>query len=202
VNKFPVDHAHFCVWFWLSRQTDNGFAGALLLFIGCMSAVLDLNLAGAKDWAKTNRCSIVSIYENLGGRDLLLKVCGSLAAKFRGDLEFQFDWCRVKYLADPDVARETALKAGGADLILLAAQSPSLAADMQSWLERWVPRRLADDGSLVLVQPSPTGTPSLPLGAYLRLTAKGARIDRTSLLQSDLTDMEEDDRPMHWGINE
>jgi len=167
-----------------------------------MSAVLDLNVLGAKDWPKTNRCSIVSVFENLSGRDLLLKVCGSLAAKFKGDLEFQFDWCRVKYLADPEVARETAQKAREADLILVASQTPGLPADFQNWLQRWLPNRPTNDGSLVVVQTSPTGSASLPLGAYLRLTGKGARLDRASLLQGDLMDLAQAGRSMHWGINE
>ena len=185
-----------------------------------MSAGLDVNVFGDKGGETTKRCSVVSIYEDLGGRDLLLHLCDSLARKFKDDLEFQFDWWRFKYLADPDLAMDAAQSAAQADLILLAAQSPELPVDVQRWFEGWLPNREAGDGALVLVQPSPKGA-SRALPAYLRLTAKRARLDylRLSspgsgagvagtdmgslLFQPDMIELlTNDDPPLHWGINE
>ncbi len=187
-----------------------------------MSAGFDVNVSGNKGGETTKRCAVVSIYEDLGGRDLLLHLCDSLAWKFKDDLEFQFDWWRFKYLADPEIAMEAAQSAAQADLILLSAQSPELPVDVQRWFEGWLPNREAGDGALVLVQPSPKGaSQSLPLRSYLRLTAKRARLDYLrlsspgsaaglagtsaglSLFQPGVNELlAEDDRPMHWGINE
>src|SRR5208282_1481892 len=145
-----------------------------------MSAGLDVNVFGDKGGETTKRCAIVSIYEDLGGRDLLLRLCDSLARKFKDDLEFQFDWWRFKYLADPEIAMEAAQSAAQADLILLSAQSPELPVEVQKWFERWLPNRAAADGALVLVRPSPKGA-SKSLPAFLRRTARRARLDYLSL---------------------
>ena len=185
-----------------------------------MSAGLDFDVFGDKGGETTKRCGVVSIYEDLGSRDLLLHLCDALAWKFRDDLEFQFDWWRFKYLADPAIAMEAAQSAAQADLILLAAQSPELPVEVQKWFEGWLPKREAGDGALVLVQPSPKGA-SQSLPAYLRLTAKRARLDYLrlsaslsapgaagtgtgfSLFQPYINELlAEDDQPMHWGINE
>jgi hypothetical protein len=185
-----------------------------------MSAGLDVDALGNKGGERARRCAVVSIYEDLGSRQLLLQLCDSLARKFKDDLEFQFDWWRFKYLADPEIAMEAAQSAAQADLILLAAQSPDLPVDVQKWFEGWLPNRGAGDGLLVLVQPSPKGA-SQSLPAYLRLTAQRARLDylRLSspgptagvagivpgppLFQPDVNELlTDDDPPLHWGINE
>jgi hypothetical protein len=185
-----------------------------------MSAGFDVDAFGDKSAKTIKRLAVVSIYEDLGGRDLLLQICDSLAWNFKDDLEFQFDWCRFKYLADPGIAMEAAQKAAQADLILLAPQSPDLPVYVQGWFEGWSPNRGATDGALVLVQPlSKEASPSLP--AFLRRTAKRARLDYLrlsspgsaagvagtvaglSLSQPDLNEFPtDDDPPLHWGINE
>jgi hypothetical protein len=170
-----------------------------------MSAGLDLDSFGNKGGETTKRCSVVSIYENVGDRDLLLKLCNSVARRFEDDLEFQFEWWRFKYLADPELAMEAARSAAQADLILLAAQSPELPVEVQTWFEGWLPNREAADGALVLVQPSSTGSSrSFPLRSYLRRTAKRGRLDYLRLMfQPDFSALlDETDRPLHWGINE
>jgi hypothetical protein len=187
-----------------------------------MSAGRDLDVFGDKDRETTKRCAVVSIYEDLGGRDLLVQLCHSLARKFKDDLEFQFDWWRFKYLADPEIAMEAAQSAAQADLILLAAQSPELPVEVQTWFEGWLPNRGAGDGALVLVQPSRKGaSQSLPLRSFLRRTARRGRLDylrlsspgsaagvagtgaEHSLIQPDLIELLADDNPpLHWGINE
>jgi hypothetical protein len=185
-----------------------------------MSAGLDVDVVRNKGGEPAKRCAVVSIYEDLGGRDLLLQLCNSLARKFKDDLEFQFDWWRFKYLADPEIAMEAAQSATRADLILLTAQSSELPVDVQRWFERWLPNRESGEGALVLVQPSPKGA-SQSLPAYLRLTARRARLDylRLSspgsaagvagtvaglpLIQPGVNELPADDEPpLHWGINE
>jgi hypothetical protein len=185
-----------------------------------MSAGLDVDVFENKGGETARRCAVVSIYEDLGGRDLLLQLCNSLAWKFKNDLEFQFDWWRFKYLADPEIAMEAARSATRADLILLAAHSPELPVNVQKWFEGWLPNRKAGDGALVLVQPSLKGA-SQSLPAYLRLTAQRARLDYLrlsssgpaagaagtvaglSLIQPDAKELPaDDDLPVHWGINE
>jgi hypothetical protein len=167
---------------------------------------------------KPTRCAVISIYEDLGGRDLLLDLCDSLARTFKDELKFQFDWWRFKYLADPEIAMEAALGAAKADLILLATKSPELPDHVRRWFEGWLPNRVAGDGALVLVQSSPGGASKLiQLPSSLRLTAKRARLDYLRLNSpgspSDAAEtpplqyyvnrlLAEDEPPQHWGINE
>jgi hypothetical protein len=180
-----------------------------------MSAGFDVDLFGEKGGKMSSRCAVVSIYDHLGDRDLLLQLCGSLAWKFKDEVDFQVDWWRFKYLADPEIAMEAAQKAAQADLILLAAQSPDLPVYVRGWFEEWLPNREATDGALVLVQPSLEGaSQSFPMRSYLRRTAKRARLDYfrlssagtfegPSLSQPELSELlAPDDHPLHWGINE
>ena len=169
-----------------------------------MSAGFDVDFFGDKGEETTRQCAVVSIYEDLRGRELLLQLCDSLTWKFKDEVDFQFDWCRFKYLADPEIAMEAAQRAAQADLILLAPQSPVLPIHVQGWFEGWAPNREAGDGALVLVQPSHKGASrSLPLQSYLRLTAKRAHLDYFSLAQPELINLPaDDDQPLHWGINE
>ncbi|MGP8198010.1 MAG: hypothetical protein ACLQU4_00735 [Limisphaerales bacterium] len=167
---------------------------------------------------KTTRCVVVSIYEDLGGRDLLLDLCDSLARTFKDELKFQFDWWRFKYLADPEIAMEAALGAAKADLILLAAQTSELPDHVRRWFEGWLPNRVAGDGALVLVQPSPGEASKLfHLPSSLRLTARRARLDYLRLSspgsKAGVAGMPifqpyvnrllaDEEPPQHWGINE
>jgi hypothetical protein len=169
-----------------------------------MSAGFDVDFLEDKGGEITRQCVVVSIYEDLGGRDLLLQLCNSLVWKFKDEVDFKVDWWRFKYLADPEIATEAAQKASQAALILLAPQSPVLPVYVQGWFEGWLQNREAAEGALVLVQPAPNGAlQSLPLRSYLRLTAQRAGLDYFSLSQPDLIELPaDDDRPMHWGINE
>jgi len=67
-----------------------------------LSAGYDFDASGNENGQPSKPCAVVSIYEDLGGRDLLLRLCDSLVQKFSDDLEFHIDWWRFKYLADPD----------------------------------------------------------------------------------------------------
>lgn len=182
-----------------------------------MSAGFHLDLF--EDGEKTNRCSVVSLYEDFGTRDLLLGICDSLAWTFRDEMEFNTEWWRFKFLSDPEIGLEAAHKASGADLILVAAHSTELPRAVQLWFEGWLPNRTADDGALVLVQPAlkPGVAPPIPLMTYLRATAQRAHLDylRLGLPQSaeglmhfpiyqpEFHDLiSPDNHPQHWGINE
>jgi len=162
----------------------------------------------------TNRCSIVSIYEDRGDRDLLFGLCDSLAWTFKDDLEFTTDWWRFKYLADPEIGFEAAQSATDADLILLAARSPELPTEVKRWFETWLPNRTSPNGALVFVPSAPRAT---PVATYLRHTARRARLDYVPLLSTWVEDaaarlsaaqdevnelISYHDRPQHWGINE
>jgi len=102
-----------------------------------MSTEFDNDLFGNRGGETTRRCGVVAVYEDHGSRDLLLQLSDALARKFKNDVEFQFDWCRFKYLADPEIARQAAQSATQADLILLAPKSPDLPVYVQGWLEGW-----------------------------------------------------------------
>lgn len=177
-----------------------------------MSAGLDINVFDNQD-LETNVCAVVSIYEDVGARDLLFHLCDFLVSKFKDDVDFQLDWWRFKYLADPIMAMEAAQKAAQADLILLATQSSELPYGVRKWFESWLSKRKSTDGALVLVQSSPESiSQTHSLASYLRTTAKRAQLDYFRLNSTDSTpvpsnpDLAElltyDDRPVHWGINE
>jgi len=169
-----------------------------------MSAGFDVALFGEKGGELTRRCAVVSIYEDHGGRDLLLQLCDSLVLKFKDEVDFQVDWWRFKFLADPEIAMEASQKAVQADLILFAPHSPELPVYVQGWFEDWLPNRDAAEGALVLVQPSPQAASQfIPLRSFMRQTAKRARLDYFALSQPGLMDhVADDDHPVHWGINE
>ena len=190
-----------------------------------MSAGLDADIIGNKGGDTTKQCSVVAIYEDLGSRDLLLQLADALARKFKNEVEFQFDWCRFKYLADPEIARDAAQRATRADLILLAPKSPSLPVYVQGWFEGWLANREAAEGALVLVENARKGAArSLPLQSlqsYVRHTAKRARLDylrlntggsaagmANAVAGMTMSQLEMGDllarynRPPHWGINE
>jgi hypothetical protein len=162
----------------------------------------------------TNRCSVVSIYEDIGGRDTLLRLCNALSWKFKNDLEFRINWWRFKFLADPEIGMEAAHCAARADLILLAPKSPTLPGYVQGWFDGWLTTRTPDSGALVLVKPSSKEkTSSIGLGAYLRQTAKRGRLDYLSLespeaskgflaSQTELSDLISNGGHVDWGINE
>ncbi len=163
-------------------------------------------------------CSIVSLYEDLGGRELLLRTCDSLKRTFRDDMEFTTGWWRFKYLADPEIQEDAGRAAVGADLILVAPASSELPSYVRKWFETWLPGRVEGDGVMVVVQPEARGFApgTMPTMSYLRNTAQRAHLDylpldrfareglgRFSVLQSGLEErVFERDLPLHWGINE
>lgn len=185
-----------------------------------MSEGFDIDAFRGKDGKKSGRCAVVAVYEDHGNRQLLLQLSDSLSRKFKGALDFQFDWCRFKYLADPEIAMEAADKASRADLILLAPKSPELPVFVQGWFEDWLLHREADNGALVLVEPSPKRSERLtPLQSYLRMAAKRGSLDYVQLDSPELLDrakpapelpaaplqmdqLSQDNPPLHWGINE
>jgi hypothetical protein len=187
-----------------------------------LSAGYDFDASGNENGQPSKPCAVVSIYEDLGGRDLLLRLCDSLVQKFSDDLEFHIDWWRFKYLADPEIAMEAAHSAARADLILFASESSVLPLEVRAWFEGWLPNRADADGALVLVQPSSEGAlQSLSLRTYLRRLAKRARLDYLRLTfpnawagvakaVAGLSPFQLDGKEIpapgdlhpHWGINE
>jgi hypothetical protein len=178
-----------------------------------MSAGFDFDLLESRNGWKAGRCSIVSIYEDLGARELLQRLCHSLASRFKDDLEFKTDWWRFKYLSDPEISMEAAQTATQADVILLSTPSAELPSGVRRWFEDWLPERKAADGALVFVQSSLRSSVGvLPLASYLRQTAKRAHLDffrldsslaASSPLQLKMNELlSPEGRPMRWGINE
>jgi len=178
-----------------------------------MSAEADLDLLENGDHELIRRCSVVSIYEQLGDRDLLVDFCRSLAMKFRDELEFQFDWWRFKYLTDRDMALEAARSAARADMVFLSTNLPQLPDYVGGWFDTWVSNRIRTDGALVLVQnmrhqPADFSGLENRLGAIARrggldyLRVDSSTLSDFPLLQPGLNEPLNEDQPMHWGINE
>lgn len=179
-----------------------------------MSAGFDLLFSG-EGGIQTNRCSIVSLYEDAAGLETLMRLCNSLSWKFKDEMEFDFDWWRFKYLSDPAMGLQAAHNAAKADLILLAPREQELPKYVQGWFDGWLPSRTSGEGVLVLVEPGDKEKPDrMSLGSYLKQTARRGNLDYLtlepprkkkafSLAQPELRDLlYPGGQPMHWGINE
>lgn len=186
-----------------------------------MSAEYDVGFFKDEAGNSPQTCGVVSIYESLGTREILLHLCETLARKFEGDLDFKFDWWRFKYLADPELAIEAAAVATRADLILLAPESSDLPWHVQMWFGDWLPHRDAGGGALFVVQSElKKSSRAFQWPSTLRHLARQARLEchrlnssragRTTTFSGamPLTQLEmdelfsEENRTSHWGINE
>ena len=134
---------------------------------------------------------MVVIYEDGATRDAAIHVCDSLMQNLEADLEFEFTWCKFKYLSYPVIARQTGQTAARADLILVSVRrAEDFSAEARAWLELWLSRRGSPGGgTIALVQTSAgageqTGAPN-----YLRLMAERANLDYLTLSGSEAASM-------------
>jgi hypothetical protein len=191
-----------------------------------MSRLDDFQLeAGSLPREGREVCGVMVLYEDLPARALAIQLHDRLIPRFKGEIEFGFNWWRFDYLADPEIAREAASCALRADLILVALhQLADVSLTVKSWFETWLWKRPAGEGALAVVRVSPVaGEPILHDDAFLRLAAKRAHLDYLTLTGppsapqvSDrlrgvvvipaATILEESPNPQyqssHWGLNE
>jgi hypothetical protein len=145
-----------------------------------MSRLEDSQLDGGPLlWERREVCAVMVLYEDLPARALAIQVHDRLIPRFKGEIEFGFNWWRFDYLADPEIAREAASCALRADLLLVSLhQLADVSLTVKSWFETWLRKRPAGEGALAVVRVSPAvGEPILHDDAYLRLVAGRAHLD-------------------------
>ena len=124
-------------------------------------------------------CNGLVLYEDAPTRDLALRLCGGLSARFQSDLEFQFHWCGFKFLLAPEFGRQAGRAAVNSDLILVSLhRAEGLTFEIVSWLELWLPQRAHGEGVLVVLQNSGDVRDTVPWqDTYLRSLARRAALD-------------------------
>lgn len=165
------------------------------------------------------------LYEDLPARALAIELHDRLIPRFKGDIEFEFNWWRFDYLADPQIAIEAASCALNADLVLVSLhQSAEVSLAVKGWFETWLRKRPPVEGALAVIRVSPVvGKPILPDDAYFRLAARRANLDylplsvapsaprdidrlREDVVLPEVAGLEESPNPQfqssHWGLNE
>ncbi len=191
-----------------------------------MSRLDDSQLdAGPLPRERREVCSVMVLYEDLPARALAIQLHDRLIPRFRGEIEFGFNWWRFDYLADPEIAREAASCALRADLLLVSLhQLDDVSLTVKSWFETWLRNRPAGEGALAVVRVSPAvGEPIPHDDTYLRLAAGRAHLDYLPLavspsaprdidrLREDMVlpataSLEESPNPQYqasdWGLNE
>jgi hypothetical protein len=169
-------------------------------------------------------CDVIVVYEDEASREQARGVCERLARSFWEEVEFEIDWWRFRYLADPEIGQAAARAAADADVVVVAAQAGhELPAPVRNWMEKWVTRRTGRESVLVALIGTKGGWAAdrLPVCAYLRTVAQRAHMDFLAPTGQDfdlglpltasasLTDAPPHGDatlpakpPSHWGLNE
>lgn len=172
--------------------------------------------------------SIVVAYEDTAARDQAIILCDHLVGQLWEDFEFDVNWLRFDYLADPRIAADAIAAAANADMVIFSARSEGeLPPAAKSWIDSWVIKRDKRESVLVSVigaATDPTKEVS-PMHLYLREVARLAGMDylssladgppesingliETSVLRAENVIpardrfLQQENPSSHWGINE
>ena len=66
------------------------------------------------------RCEVAVVYDDIASRDRAIRVCDSLANRFKDDLDFEFTWWNVRFFEDPAIEQLAEQAAAAADLIFFS----------------------------------------------------------------------------------
>jgi hypothetical protein len=124
--------------------------------------------------------SVVVVCEDAAAHALALGVCDQLVKDYWTAVEFEFQWWQFAGLVEPDNALAAACAAADADMILFATHPEGDLPDtVKSWIEVWLDKRGAREGSLIGL----TGMAAEAKGGatgkhiYLREVAHRAKMD-------------------------
>ena len=100
--------------------------------------------------------SVVVVYEDAAARERAVGFCDQLVSRFWAKCDFDVGWWPFTMLAEAGTAKEAALKAAGADLILFSATPEGdFPLALKAWIETWLNKRGDREGMLVgLMDPS------------------------------------------------
>lgn len=170
--------------------------------------------------------SIVVAYEDTATRDQAIILCDHLVEQLWEDLEFEVNWLRFDYLADPRIAADAMAAAASADMVIFSARADAeLRPAAKSWIDGWVIKRDNREGVLVSMIGGDPVREISPTHLYLRGVAQQARMDYLSNVTDALSEsvsgpiealvhgaekmlpaadrfLQQGSPPSRWGINE
>jgi len=124
--------------------------------------------------------SVVVVCEDAATHEQALSVCDHLVKRYWTEAAFEFSWWRFAGLVDPENALAAARAAADADMIVFATHPEGdLPGTVKSWIEVWLDKRGAREGSLIGL----TGMAAEAKGGatgkhiYLREVAHRAKMD-------------------------
>ena len=161
-------------------------------------------------------CQFLVLYEDDVARDVAMKVCGRLLARFDAELAFAFSFWKFKDLDDPVSAHWAAEAVARADVILFSLPGRDLSPETMNWLDLCVQARTKAEGALAVMVTGPHDMDLVVEGLLSRLqfVAHRLRMDFLPLLPPVagarfgtsanpwLDEVREDPGSSHWGLNE
>jgi hypothetical protein len=170
----------------------------------------------------TDKCEIIVMYEDISSRAAAMEVCQRLRIQLQDKMQLMFDFWKLKYLGEPELARRASEAAARAEVVIFCTHGGALPPGVESWLQQSIKSRTKADGALVLVLAEPFNTASASgrLVSSLHAAAQEAHMDFLPLLphggrqsKSSLPSQKsqrtpggrggmEQHPPSHWGINE
>lgn len=94
--------------------------------------------------------SVTVLYEDTDVRQRAMRMCDHLMRQFWSDIEFDFNWWRFSFLADPILARQAGRHLMDADVIIFAARRENeLSPAITNWLESHLETRGVREGAFI-----------------------------------------------------
>jgi hypothetical protein len=122
--------------------------------------------------------SVIVVYENAEARESAVAFCDRLVERFWADFGFDVNWCAYESLHDRTKADEAAVKAGEADLIVVAHKTRrDLPGIVKVWTETWLTLRGEHEGTLVGLADLEPENKASACHSYLRQVAHRAGMD-------------------------
>jgi hypothetical protein len=161
-------------------------------------------------------CQFLVLYEDDVARDVAMKVCGRVLARFETELAFAFSFWKFKDLDNPVSAHWAAEAVARADVMLFSMPGHDLSPETMNWLEMCVQARTKAEGALavMITEPHDMDLVVEALLSRLQFAAHRLRMDFLPLLPPDagarfgqpvnprLDKAREDPGSSHWGLNE
>ena len=142
-------------------------------------AVNDPNASTIKNEATGETWSVVVLYEDKPTRDRAMATCDHLVRQFWTEVEFDFHWWRMDFLADPGMAQTAALDAREADIIIFSSAEAEFSPVILRWFDQWPEQRGGREGILLdLTHAPPTSMQIIARKQiFLRQVANHAGLD-------------------------
>jgi hypothetical protein len=127
------------------------------------------------------------VYEDDAARDQAIHLCETLLPNLDEDLKLGSSWWGFKFLKNPEIAAQAGEALVQADLIIISThRAENLSLEVIAWVERWLMKRIASEGALVVLQG--LHEQKVPLSwqdPYLRSLAQRANLDYLLLPEPD-----------------